>query len=73
MKGNGATNYKEWSGDMLPYNFVQEETKPNKLTHEDVREIRASNLSTKELSKIYGVSKWAINDVKAKRSYKEVK
>jgi hypothetical protein len=46
---------------------------PNaKLTEDDVRNIRASALRTPEMAANYGVSEWAINAIKARRTWRNV-
>ena len=55
----------------MPYGFG--EFKPNKLSEDDVRAIRASNLDDKELAEQYGVSRWTIRNVITRRTFKEVR
>ena len=43
-----------------------------KLTADQVREIRASNLSQIKLGKIYGLSQASISDIKRRETYKDV-
>lgn len=43
-----------------------------KLNHKQVREIRSSRLSGKELSEMYGISESNVSNIRHRKTYREV-
>lgn len=79
IKGDNTVDNLEWSSikENVQHAWLNGLNKPNngakngnsKLTQEQVLEIRASNLSSKKLSKIYKISKSAILQIKKRKTW----